>query len=153
MVVSAPRNVRTTFAFFPPEDSPAAWQASLDTFTRALERAFPGAVLKHRVDPLRGLEVMDFDVEVAPDVWITGRAAMPEPDYAYVTAGNATADEAALFAQWLRDSYLPSPAVVWFNTSAAMENGMETPSPLPATGDSSEIEAFFRNHLASAGVE
>jgi hypothetical protein len=151
--VSVPRNVRTTFGFYPPESNPAAWQSNLETFSSALERAFPDAVLEPRVDPLRGVEVLDFDIEVAPEVWITGTAAMPSPDYAYITIGNVTADEAAVFAKWLRDSYVPSPAVVRFISSAAMENGDEVPSPLPATGDSSEIEAVLRAHLAAAGVE
>ncbi|MGW2426502.1 hypothetical protein ACWC0C_46285 [Streptomyces sp. NPDC001709] len=145
--------MRTTFGFYPPEDNPAAWQADLNTFGSALERSFPGAVLEHRVDALRGVDVLDFDIEITHDVWVTGTGAMPAPDYAYVTVANVTADEAALFAQWLRDSFVPSPAAVRFISSAAMEMGEETPSPLPATGDSSEIETVLRNHLAAAGVE
>ncbi|MFF5302017.1 hypothetical protein ACFY5F_21875 [Streptomyces sp. NPDC013161] len=151
--MSVPRNVRTTFGFYPPENNPAAWQADLETFRNALERAFPDGTLERRVDPLRGVDVLDFDIEVAPEIWITGTAAMPTPDYAYITLGNVTADEAATFAQWLRDSYVPSPAVVRFISSAAMTNGQETPSPLPATGDSSEIEAALRAHLTAAGIE
>lgn len=151
--MSVPRNVRTTFGFYPPENNPAAWQADLETFSGALARAFPDAVLERRVDPLRGADVLDFDIEVTPEIWVTGTAAMPTPDYAYITIGNVTADEAALFAQWLRDSYVPSPAVVRFISSAAMANGEEVPSPLPTTGDSSEIEAVLRAHLAAAGIE
>ncbi|GAA3770236.1 hypothetical protein ACFS5L_36900 [Streptomyces phyllanthi] len=151
--MSAPRNIRTTFGFYPPEGNEAAWQASLETFTSAVERAFPGAVLEPRVEPMRGTNVLDFDIELAPDVWVTGTTAMPSPDYAYITLGNVTADEAALFAQWLRDSYVPSPACVRFISSAAMEVGEENPWPLPATGDAGAIEAVMRDHLAAAGVE
>ena len=151
--MSVPRNVRTTFGFYPPENDPAAWQADLETFRNALEQAFPDGALERRVDPLRGVDVLDFDIEVTPEIWITGTAAMPTPGYAYITLGNVTADEAAAFAQWLRDSYVSSPAVVRFISSAAMANGEETPSPLPATGDSSELEAVLRAHLTAAGVE
>jgi hypothetical protein len=108
--VSVPRNARITFAFYPPENNPAAWQADPQTFRNALEQTFPDGTLERRVDPLRGVDVLDFDIEVAPEIWITGTAAMPAPDYAYITLGNVTADEAATFTQWLRDSYVPSPA-------------------------------------------
>ncbi|HEY8981366.1 MAG TPA: hypothetical protein VIU15_17475, partial [Streptomyces sp.] len=67
--------------------------------------------------------MLDFEVEVAADVVVVGTAAMPEPDYAYVTLVGVTAGEAALFAQWLRDSFVPSPAAVRFMSSAVMENG------------------------------
>lgn len=151
--MSVPRNVRTTFGFYPPENNPAAWQADLETFRNALEQTFPDGTLERRVDPLRGVDVLDFDIQIAPDIWITGTAAMPTPDYTYITLGNVTADEAATFAQWLRDSYVPSPADVRFISSAAMANGEETPSPLPAIGDPSEIEAVLRAHLTAAGIE
>ncbi|MFM9611822.1 hypothetical protein DF268_07635 [Streptomyces sp. V2] len=151
--MSVPLNIRTTFGFYPPEDNPAAWQANLETFSAALGRAFPDGVLEQHVDALRGVDVLDFDIEIAPDVWITGTAALPTPDYAYITLGNVTADEAAAFAQWLRDSYVPSPAAVRFISSAAMANGEETPTPLPAMGDATEIEAALRAHLTAAGIE
>ncbi|MEU7057596.1 hypothetical protein [Streptomyces sp. NPDC046197] len=151
--MSAPRNVRTTFGFYPPEDGGASWQAGLETFTDAVERDFADSVLERRVAPLRGVEVLDFDIEVAPDVWGTGTAAMPSPEYTYITLGNVTADEAAVFAQWLRDSYVPSPTGVRFISSAAMENGDENPWSLPATGDAAAITAVMRDHLTAAGAE
>ncbi|MGH1553370.1 restriction endonuclease fold toxin-2 domain-containing protein [Streptomyces sp. L7] len=52
-LVSVPRNVRTTFGFYPPENNPAAWQADLETFRNALERAFSDGAMERRVDPLR----------------------------------------------------------------------------------------------------
>lgn len=151
--MSVPRNIRTTFGFYPPEDHPAAWQADPETFSTALGQAFPDGVLEHRTDPLRDVDVLDFDIEIAPDVWITGTAALPTPDYAYITLGNVTTDEAAVFAHWLRDSYVPSPAAVRFISSAAMANGEETPVVLPAIGDAAEIEAALRAHLTAAGIE
>ncbi|MFI9543336.1 hypothetical protein ACIHAR_05210 [Streptomyces sp. NPDC052016] len=58
--------------------------------------------------------VLDFAIEVAPDVFVSGTAAMPAPDYAHVSVIDVTAHAAALFARWLRDSYVPSPAGVRF---------------------------------------
>ncbi|MFD8648771.1 hypothetical protein [Streptomyces mirabilis] len=146
-------NLRSNFVFAPPEDNPAAWQASLETFRDALARTFPDAFLETNTSSLRDVPVLDFEIEVAPDVFVTGTAAMPAPDYAHVSIIDVTADAAALFAQWLRDSYVPSPATVRFLSSFVMENGDETPWPLPATGDATEIEAVLRNHLAAAGAE
>ncbi|MFD8423000.1 hypothetical protein [Streptomyces sp. NPDC059466] len=51
---------------------------------------------------------------------------------------------------WLRASYVPSPTGVPFISSAAMENGDETPEPLPAVGGAAEVEAVLRGHLVAA---
>ncbi|MGW0208682.1 hypothetical protein ACWDZ8_23740 [Streptomyces sp. NPDC003233] len=102
---------------------------------------------------LRTVPVLDFEIEAAPGVFVAGTAAMPAPDYAHITLIDVTAGEAALFAQRLRDSFVPSPASVRFLSSFVMENGVETPSALPPTGSASKIEAVFRHHLASAGIE
>lgn len=77
---------------------------------------------------------------------------MPAPDYAHVSIIDVTVDEAALFARWLCDSYVPSPTSVRFLSSFVMENGDEAPWPLPATGDAAAIEAMMRSHLAAAGA-
>ena len=146
-------SLRSNFVFAPPEDNPAAWQASMETFRDALERAFPDAFLEANTSALREVPVLDFEIEVAPDVFVTGTAAMPAPDYAHVSVIDVTAHAAALFAQWLRDAYVPSPASVRFLSSYVMENGNEAPWPLPATGDATEIEAVLRSHLAAAGAE
>ncbi|NBM19021.1 hypothetical protein [Streptomyces sp. GC420] len=76
---------------------------------------------------------------------------MPAPDYALVSIVDATADEAAVFARWLRDSYVPSPASVRFPSSFAIGNGDERPWPLPATVDATHIEAGMRDQLAAPG--
>ncbi|WP_405613297.1 hypothetical protein [Streptomyces sp. NBC_00076] len=146
-------NIRSNFVFAPPEDNPGAWQASLETFKDALERAFPDPFLDMNTSSLRDAPVLDFEIEVAPEVFVTGTAAMPAPDYAHISLVDVTADEAALFAQWLRDSFVPSPVSVRFLSSFVMENGDETPWPLPATGDAAAIEAVMRDHLAAAGAE
>ncbi|MGV9555251.1 hypothetical protein [Streptomyces sp. NPDC003522] len=151
--MAAEHTLRSNFVFAPPEDDPAAWQASLETFRDALERAFPDAFLETNTSGLRDIPVLDFEIEVAPDVFVTGTAAMPAPDYAHVGLIDVTTHTAALFAQWLRDSYAPSPASVRFLSSFVMENGDEAPWPLPATGDAPEIEAVMRRHLAAAGAE
>ena len=145
--------LRSNFVFAPPEENPAAWQASLETFRDALARAFPDAFLEANTSALREVPVLDFEIEVAPDVFVTGTAAMPAPDYAHDSIIDVTAHAAALFAQWLRDAYVPSPASVRFLSSYVMENGNEAPWPLPATGDATEIEAVLRSHLAAAGAE
>ena len=146
-------NQRSNFVFAPPADNPAAWQASLDTFRDALERDFPGAFLEANTSALRDFPVLDFEIEVAPDVYITGTSAMPTVDYAYVSVVEATPDEAAAFAVWLRDSYVPSPSSVRFMSSFVMENGDETSWRLPATGDTTDIAYLMREHLAAAGAE
>ncbi|NXY96611.1 hypothetical protein HYE82_19905 [Streptomyces sp. BR123] len=51
---------------------------------------------------IHGIPVVDFEIELAASVWIDGTAAMPKPDYAFITLTNVTADEAAVFARWLR---------------------------------------------------
>ncbi|PKW11140.1 hypothetical protein SAMN05428944_1646 [Streptomyces sp. 1222.5] len=144
---------RSNFVFAPPTDNPAAWQASLETFRDALERDFPGAFLEANTSALRDLPVLDFEIQVAPDVYVTGTSAMPTVDYAYISVIEATPDEAAAFAVWLRDSYVPSPASVCFMSSFVMENGDEMSWRLPATGDATGIAAVMREHLAAAGGE
>jgi len=151
--VAVEHTLRSNFVFAPPEDNPAAWQASLETFRDALERAFPDAFLETNTSGLRDVPVLDFEIEVAPDVFVTGTAAMPTPDYAHISIIDVTAHAAALFAQWLRDSYVPSPTGVRFLSSFVMENGDETPWPLPSTGDATEIESVLRSHLTAAGAE
>ncbi|WP_158827798.1 hypothetical protein [Streptomyces sp. NRRL S-118] len=95
------------------------------------------------------MTVLDFEVELAPDVWIDGTAALSEGDYSYITLTDVTAGEAAVFAQWLRDSFVPSPHLVRFASSLAMANGEQLPWPLPAGGGLEKIEAELHRHLQS----
>ncbi|MGM9381575.1 hypothetical protein [Streptomyces sp. NRRL F-5008] len=146
-------NLRSNFVFAPPADDPTAWQASIETFRDALTRAFPDAFLEMHTSTLRDVSVLDFEIEVEPNVFVVGTAAMPTPDYAHVSLVDATAHTAALFARWLRDSYIPSPTGVRFLSSFVMENGDETPRPLPATGDAADIETVLRGYLATIEPE
>ncbi|NUV61635.1 hypothetical protein [Streptomyces sp. CAI-85] len=120
--------LRSNFVFAPPDD-PTAWQASTESFGDALTRDFPDAFLEINTSALRDVPVvvLDFELEVSPDVFVAGKAAMPAPDYAHVSLVDVTAHTAALFARWLRDSYAPSPDTVRFLSSFVMENGDETP--------------------------
>ncbi|MEU2239016.1 hypothetical protein ABZ572_06370 [Streptomyces sp. NPDC018338] len=44
------------------------------------------------------MTVLDFEIELASDVWVDGTAAITAPDYAYITLTDVTADEAGAFA-------------------------------------------------------
>ncbi|RNG33573.1 hypothetical protein EEJ42_07160 [Streptomyces botrytidirepellens] len=118
-----------------------------------MARAFPGAITETRTSALRGDTVLDFDVELAPDVWVSGTAAMPAPDYASIGLIDVTADESAVFAQWLRDTYLPSRNCVRFLSSFVMENGDETPWQLPSNGDAQDLALVMHRHIATAQAE
>lgn len=147
--MSAERNIRTNFAFYPPQEAGGAWQASLESLERALRQAFPEPTVEYRISGIHHMTVLDFEVELAPDVWIDGTAALPEADYAYITLTDVTVGEAAAFARWLRDSFVPAPHLVRFASSLAMANGEQLPWPLPAEGGEEEIEAELRRHLDS----
>ncbi|MFF0561640.1 hypothetical protein [Streptomyces sp. NPDC004266] len=143
------RNIRTNFAFYPPEGEGGAWHATLQTLERALREGFPDPTIGHRRSGIHEMTVLDFEIELAPDVWVNGTAAVTEPDYAYVTLTDVTADEAGVFAVWLRDSFVPAPNLVRFASSLAMANGEDTPSPLPAQGDRKDLGDLLRRHLAT----
>ncbi|MFC9395029.1 hypothetical protein ACFTWS_17980 [Streptomyces sp. NPDC057027] len=143
------RNIRTNFAFYPPEGEGGAWHATLQTLERALREAFPDPTIGHRRSGIHEMTVLDFEIELAPDVWVGGTAAITEPDYAYITLTDVTADEAGAFAVWLRDSFAPAPNLVRFASSLAMANGEETPSPLPAQGSREDLGDLLRRHLAA----
>ncbi|KIF68716.1 hypothetical protein HY68_08890 [Streptomyces sp. AcH 505] len=85
--------------------------------------------LEYRKSGIHDRTALDFEVELPPDVRVDGTAAMPRPDYAYITLTDVSADEAAVFTVWLRDSFVPAPHLLRFATSLAMANGKETPSP------------------------
>ncbi|WP_328583001.1 hypothetical protein [Streptomyces sp. NBC_00370] len=145
--MTAERNLRTNFAFYPPETDGGAWRATLESLEGALRQGFPELTVEYRKSGIHDRTALDFEVELAPDVWVDGTAAMPRPDYAYITLTDVSADEAAVFAVWLRDSFVPAPHLVRFATSLAMANGETTPRPLPTTGATEEITATLRNHL------
>lgn len=141
------RNIRTNFAFYPPEGNGGAWHATLDSLERALRESFPDPTIGHRRSGVHEMTVLDFEIELSPDVWLDGTAAITDPDYAYVTLTDVTADEAGAFAVWLRDSFAPAPNLVRFASSLAMANGEDTPSPLPTQGSREAISDLLRRHL------
>ncbi|WP_369142087.1 hypothetical protein [Streptomyces sp. R44] len=141
------RNIRTNFAFYPPEGDGGAWRATLQALEGALREAFPDPVIGHRTSGIHEMTVMDFEIEPAPGVWVDGTAAITEPDFAYITLTDVTADDAGVFAVWLRDSFVPAPHLVRFASSLAMANGEEVPSPLPVRGGREDISGLFRRHL------
>ncbi|MFC9591085.1 hypothetical protein ACFTUC_15035 [Streptomyces sp. NPDC056944] len=141
------RNIRTNFAFYPPEGNGGAWHATLDSLERALREAFPDPTIGHRRSGVHEMTVLDLEIELSPDVWLDGTAAITEPDYAYITLTDVTAAEAGAFAFWLRDSFAPAPHLVRFTSSLAMANGEEAPSPLPAEGGREDNGDLLRRHL------
>ncbi|MFJ8208494.1 hypothetical protein [Streptomyces sp. NPDC096033] len=143
------RNIRTNFAFYPPRGDGGAWRATAESLERALREAFPEPAVEYRISGIHSVPVLDFEIELAPGVWIDGTASIPKPDYAYVTLTDVTADEAAVFARWLRDSFVPAPHLVWFASSLAVANGEQDPWPLPAEGGNEEIAVELRRHLDS----
>ncbi|MFJ8658845.1 hypothetical protein [Streptomyces sp. NPDC093795] len=130
------RNLRTNFAFYPTEAGGGAWHVTPAYLERALREAFPDATIGHRTSGVHEMTVLDFEIELSPDVWLDGTAAITEPDYAYITLTDVTADEAGAFAVWLRDSFVPTPNLVRYASSLAMANGDTAALPLPTAGDS-----------------
>jgi hypothetical protein len=146
------RNLRTNIGFYPPQEDGGAWRSSLPALEQALRQAFADATTGYQVSAVHGQQVLDFEIALAPDVWIDGTSSMEEPDYAFITLRDVTADEAAVFATWLRDSFVPSPDLVRFISSLAMSGGEETPWVLPATGGSKEVLAEIRRHIETFDV-
>ncbi|GAA0651987.1 hypothetical protein GCM10009535_32840 [Streptomyces thermocarboxydovorans] len=144
---------RSNVVLAPPEDHPAARQANLETLRDALERSFPDVFVEFTTSSLRDVPVMNFEIEAEQGVFVTGTAAMPTPDHAHAALIDATAHTAALFAHWLRDTYVPSPAGVRFLSTYTAENGDKTARLLPATGDAAQNEAILRTCLPAAGDE
>ncbi|MFF7199768.1 hypothetical protein [Streptomyces sp. NPDC008141] len=146
------RNIRTNIGFYPPQEDGGAWRSSLKSLERALRQAFPDADVEYRTSAMHGQEALDFEIALAPDVWVVGTSSMEAPDYAFITLTDVTADEAAVFAVWLRDSFVPTPHLVRFVSSLAMANGEERPWVLPATGDDQAVLAEIRRHIESFDV-
>ncbi|MEU6421264.1 hypothetical protein [Streptomyces spiralis] len=76
-----------------------------------------------------------------------GLVNTPYPKVGAVMALNATADEAAVLARWLRDHYAPAPDLVHFTSERALELGVTENGRIPATGDVHEISRVLREHL------
>lgn len=63
-----------------------------------LREAFPDPTVEHRISGIRSVLVLDFEIELAPGLWIDGTASLAKPDYANITLTDVTADEAGVFA-------------------------------------------------------
>lgn len=146
------RNYRTNIGFYPPREDGGAWRSSLQELEEALRGAFAHPVVEYRTSATHGQQVLSFEIALAPDVWIDGTSSMEGPDYAFITLRDVTADEAAVFATWLRDSFVPAPDLVRFISSLAMANGEETPWVLPATGGNDTVLAEIRRHIETFDV-
>ena len=62
----------------------------------------------------------------------------------------ASADEAAVLARWLRDSFASSPDLVFFTSEEALELGDAVYEQIPVHGGLKEITQVLQEHLANA---
>ena len=145
------RDIRTTFILHPPVDDAASWHMTVDGFVQAFTRLFPDAFTKFRTSHLRGNDVVDFEVEVGPGIWIEGTAQTPVPECGVITLALASATEAARFATWVRDDLIPSPGILRFSTEPAMQAGSQDEWTVPAAGDEEAMTVVFLEHLAAFG--
>ncbi|MEU4346265.1 hypothetical protein [Streptomyces sp. NPDC023838] len=95
------------------------------------------------------MTVLDFEAVLAPDVVVNGTAAVQGSNYAYITLIDVTADEAGVFALWLRDRFTPAQHAVWFASSLAMANGEDAPTALAVDGDVAEVTRQLHEHLTA----
>ncbi|MEU0602193.1 hypothetical protein ABZ484_28735 [Streptomyces sp. NPDC006393] len=139
---------RTTFSFAPPVDDAAAWDIQLNDFAERLMQGFPGTETwllgAQAPHPQEGL---GFDMPLGGGTRMEGLVNTPYPKVGAVMALNATADEAAVLARWLRDHYAPAPDLVQFTSERALELGVTEYGRIPTTGDVHEISRVLREHL------
>lgn len=64
---------------------------------------------------------------------------------------HASAAEAARFALWLRDSFVPSPDLVRFTSEMALNNGDDAHGHLPPYGSVDEIAQTLQQHIDATG--
>ncbi|GAA2469622.1 hypothetical protein ACFPFX_35100 [Streptomyces mauvecolor] len=144
--MSAADDIRSTFLFHPPVDDAAAWQMTVEGFVHALTAAFPEAFTKYRNSGLRGNSVVDFEVEVQPEMWVEGVASTPVENSAVITLVGATSAEAAHFALWLRSGLVPRPDLVRFSSERALDSGDDTQWQILAGGGFEELRAVVAEH-------
>ncbi|MFF8608437.1 hypothetical protein ACF06X_21140 [Streptomyces sp. NPDC015346] len=138
---------QTTFLFFAPERDPHAWALDLAGLGEALRESFPEVRYRVRQDSTRhGEPYLSFWAATADGIEFDGTATVHGRDC--VMLGDTTAEEAAHFLTWLRDSYLPAPDLIRFSSEPAVERGVETDWRLPADGDAGRVADELRHHLA-----
>ncbi|MGI5403767.1 hypothetical protein ACQEVG_30805 [Streptomyces sp. CA-135486] len=140
--------LRTTFCFAPPVDDAAAWHLQLDDLAAKITEAFPGAStsLGGDLGP-RSADALSFDVPLGDEVWLEGLATTPCPEIGSVMVMQASAAEAAPFAAWLRDAFVPSPDLVHFTSELSLNNGDDAYWVLPPNGGVDEIAQMLQEHI------
>jgi hypothetical protein len=133
---------QTTFLLYAPAKNPGGWNLDLAAFAAALEAAFPE--VRHETRQGRQLR-LSFWAVTEDGVEFTGFASNEARDT--VVLADNTADEAAVFVAWLRDSFLPSPDLVRFSSEPAVEEGIETDWRMPASGDTARIAEELKQHI------
>lgn len=140
--------LRYTFIFTPPEDDAACWNLALASFAERLQASFPDSdsTCEGGLGP-REAEVLSFELAITPGEWLDGMVSTPLPQSGSVVLYLATPTEAAAFAAWLRDSYVPEGAPIEAVTELAMVNGIEDVRVIPSTGDLTDIVRALEEHV------
>ncbi|MEU7044325.1 hypothetical protein AB0A77_25150 [Streptomyces varsoviensis] len=143
----------TTFSFAPPTDDALAWHLRLDDLAEKITQSFPGAFtqLQHELGP-RDADALSFAVPVSDGEWLEGLATTPYEGMGSVMVLDASAAEAAVFAVWLRDSFIPSPELIEFTSEFALNNGDTATWKLPRSGPAGEIAEALQQHIDSVGA-
>lgn len=140
--------LRTTFSFAPPVNDAAAWHLQLDDLAAKITEAFPGASTSLGADlGPRSADALSFEVPLGDGVWLEGLATTPYPEIGSVMVMQASAVEAAQFAAWLRDSFVPSPDLVHFTSELALNKGDDAYWVLPPHGSVDEIAQTLQQHI------
>ncbi|MEU4497157.1 hypothetical protein AB0F96_27860 [Streptomyces sp. NPDC023998] len=140
--------LRTTFSFAPPVDDAAAWHLRLDDLAAKIVEACSGAStsLGGDLGP-RSADALSFEVPLGDGVWLEGLATTPYPEIGSVMVLQTSAAEAAQFAAWLRDSFVPSPDLVHFTSELALNNGDDAYWVIPPYGSVDEIAQTLQQHI------
>ncbi|MEV0282412.1 hypothetical protein AB0I22_39490 [Streptomyces sp. NPDC050610] len=136
----------TTYLVYAPGQDPHAWQLGLERLGDALKEAFPGARARVRQDNIHGGEpYLSFWGTADDGTVFDGAATVHGRDCLYLV--DIAAPQAAVFIEWLRDSFLPKPDSILFTTELAMEAGIATDWHIPAKGGREQIAEELLRHL------
>ncbi|MFE2103162.1 hypothetical protein [Streptomyces sp. NPDC059468] len=133
---------QTTYLLYAPAENPGGWNLDLAAFGAALEARFPEV----RYETRQGRQLrLSFWAVTEDGIEFTGFASNEGRDTVVLT--DNTADEAAVFIAWFRDSVLPSPDLIRFSSEPAVEAGIETDWRMPASGDTTRIAEELKQHI------
>ncbi|GJF23980.1 hypothetical protein [Streptomyces sp. HO565] len=136
-----PDEYHTTYLLYAPAKNPHGWNLDLTAFGTALDAAFSDV----RCETRQGRRLrLSFWAVTEGGIEFTGFASNEGRDTIVLT--DNTADEAAVFITWLRDSFLPSPDLIRFSSEPAVEAGVETDWRMPAGEDTARIAEELRHH-------